>query len=446
MRVVSWRSVVAALCLVPTLALAQPTPPSGTPEQQQGYRAAFTAMMADPSNLDKTFTFASAAIAVGDFEGAVGALERMLIINPNLPRVRLELGVLYYRLGSFEVARTYLATALQAKDMPPEVRQRAERVLAEIDRHRNPSKFSGSVMGGVRFQTNANASPSRGEVRVGGIDAVLTNQFRATSDFNVFAAANLAHLYDLGTQSGDAIDTRVALYGARQFKRTDVDLLYLALSTGPRLVVAPDSIEGLSVRPNVGVEFVALGGYREYVSFGGGVSVDKRIEKGLLSVALDWRRRRYHDSTVRQLNGLRNGNEIALRVGIDREILPWLAATAGFGYTRFLAPQGFNAYGEWSFSAGLIATHDLFGFVPGRATSLSLNAAYLLDDYSVPDVTIDPATTRKDREWRFSATMNVPVIDEISLVGQIGASLRSSSLPNYRYTNVYTMLGVALRF
>lgn len=443
---VGWRSVVAALCFAPAVAFAQPTPPSGTPEQQQGYRAAFAAMMADPPNLDKTFAFASAAIAVGDFEGAIGALERMLIINPNLPRVRLELGVLYYRLGSFEVARTYISAALQAKDMPPEVRERAERVLAEIDRRLNPSKFSGTVMGGVRFQTNANASPSRGEVRVGGIDAVLTDQFRATSDFNVFLGANLVHLYDLGTQSGDAIDTRAALYGSRQFRRIDVDLLYLALSTGPRLAVAPDSIEGLSLRPNVGVELVALGGYREYVSLGGGLSVDKLIEKGLISASVDWRRRLYHDSTARPSNSLRDGNEITLRVGIDREIVPWLAASASFGYTRFLAPQGFNAYGEWSVSAGLIATYDLFGFVPNRATVLSLNAAYLLADYNAPDGTIDPATTRQDREWRFSATLNVPVIDDIALVGQVGASLRNSSLPNYRYTNVYTMLGVALRF
>ena len=34
---------------------------------------------------------------------AISALERMLLVNPDLPRVRLELAVLYYRLGSFEV-------------------------------------------------------------------------------------------------------------------------------------------------------------------------------------------------------------------------------------------------------------------------------------------------------------------------------------------------------
>ena len=61
---------------------------------QEEYDRAFRAMLADPGNLDKTFAFARLAIAKKDYEGAIGALERMLLINPNLPRVRLELGVL----------------------------------------------------------------------------------------------------------------------------------------------------------------------------------------------------------------------------------------------------------------------------------------------------------------------------------------------------------------
>ena len=34
----------------------------------------------------------------------MAALERMLLFNPDLPRVQLELGVLYFRMGAFELA------------------------------------------------------------------------------------------------------------------------------------------------------------------------------------------------------------------------------------------------------------------------------------------------------------------------------------------------------
>ena len=50
------------------------------------YDAAFLEMYEDVGNLDKTFRFAELAIAVGDLEGAVAALERMLIIEPDCPR------------------------------------------------------------------------------------------------------------------------------------------------------------------------------------------------------------------------------------------------------------------------------------------------------------------------------------------------------------------------
>jgi Flp pilus assembly protein TadD len=70
------------------------------------YDAAFQEMLRKPSDLDTLFKFAMIASRTGDLEGAISALERMLLVDPDLPRVRLELGVLYYRLGSFEVARS----------------------------------------------------------------------------------------------------------------------------------------------------------------------------------------------------------------------------------------------------------------------------------------------------------------------------------------------------
>src|ERR1700704_4558487 len=61
----------------------------------------FQQMMRDPSNLDFPFAYADVSARLGDNEAAIAALERMLLFNPNLARVDLELGALYYRLGSF---------------------------------------------------------------------------------------------------------------------------------------------------------------------------------------------------------------------------------------------------------------------------------------------------------------------------------------------------------
>jgi hypothetical protein len=40
----------------------------------------------------------------------------MLIYAPNTPRLQLELGVLYYRIGAYEVAPSYFAACQSAGD------------------------------------------------------------------------------------------------------------------------------------------------------------------------------------------------------------------------------------------------------------------------------------------------------------------------------------------
>ena len=64
-------------------------------EKQQ---VVFEQLFEDPTNLS----------LVGDLEAAIGVFDQMLVYDPELPRIRLELGVLYYRLGAYALAKTYL--------------------------------------------------------------------------------------------------------------------------------------------------------------------------------------------------------------------------------------------------------------------------------------------------------------------------------------------------
>ena len=95
----------------------------------------------------------------------------MLLINPNLPRVRLELGVLYYRLGSYEVARTYLEGALKSPTVPPDVRSRAEQFMAQIEnQQQSPSHFHGEAVPRLALPVERQSRPGdleRAAVRPG---------------------------------------------------------------------------------------------------------------------------------------------------------------------------------------------------------------------------------------------------------------------------------------
>src|SRR3954465_2131975 len=185
MRLGSVLSLMGLAILTPQSASAGPPPSQQLAQASERipgnlkaeYDAAFQAMLKNPANLDITFHFADVAFRAGDYEGAVGALERMLLFNPDLPRVKLELGVLYFRMGSYDAARSYFERALESNP-PAEVRQRVTSYLAEIDKRASPSHFSGNLLAGMRYQSNANAGPVGAGVRVFGFNATLDQQFR----------------------------------------------------------------------------------------------------------------------------------------------------------------------------------------------------------------------------------------------------------------------------
>src|ERR1700681_4096396 len=116
------------------------------------YNALFQQSFERPLDLDLAFHLAEAATERGDYEAAIGALERMLFYNPNLPRVRLELGVLYFKLGSYAMARSYFNSAIATPGVPPEVKAKVDQFLAEIDRRLSPHKWSVFLQSGLRSQ------------------------------------------------------------------------------------------------------------------------------------------------------------------------------------------------------------------------------------------------------------------------------------------------------
>jgi tetratricopeptide (TPR) repeat protein len=105
-----------------------------SPELQRQYDMAFQDMLRQPADLEVLFKFAKLATEVGDLEGAISSLERMLLIDPDLPQVKLELGVLYYRLKSYDVAVAYLQKALNSPTLPQELRPRAEQVMVRAEK------------------------------------------------------------------------------------------------------------------------------------------------------------------------------------------------------------------------------------------------------------------------------------------------------------------------
>ena len=114
--------------------VSQDSRASVSTEDAAAYDAAFQETLRKPADPPTLVNFAGIAVKVGDLEGAISALERLLLIDGDNPEVQLELGVLYFRLGSLEGAKSYLEAASKSRRSSAETKSRADTFLKEASR------------------------------------------------------------------------------------------------------------------------------------------------------------------------------------------------------------------------------------------------------------------------------------------------------------------------
>lgn len=409
------------------------------------YDSAFREMMAHPTDLDLTFRFAELAIAAGDLEGAVSAFERLLIFNPDLPRIRYELALLYMRLGSNQIAKGYFEDVLKAPGIPADIRTEAQANLAEIDKRLSATTFSLSVQTGLRWQSNANAANSAGVVKLFGLDATLDPASQKRSDWNAYAQAALAFAYDLGTQDRDTIEAGLQLYGTRQQEISSLDLQVLQIDLGPRLRFGGE--DGWNLRPYALGSAVTLDDARYFVSYGGGLSGEVPFGAALgLDFDLKSRFRRFHVSearpTVADKDGWEHGARLGVRFAPGATDLVRATGGATFANTR----AEFERYLEYSADLAYYRQFAAPFGVTQQPWVASLSGGRTMRYYDGVDATVDPSTLRYDREWTLGAGLSVRFLGSWSVNLQLQQQWVRSSIENYTYTNTSGTIGLGYAF
>ena len=114
------------------MAMAVPFSAAGAAGDRQEFLQAFTYSYENPGDIDAALRYAEAAVNIGDYEAAIPPLERILMFNPSLNEVRLEVGVLYYLLNSKDMAREHLTIVAQADGVTRDMKTRAADYLAKL--------------------------------------------------------------------------------------------------------------------------------------------------------------------------------------------------------------------------------------------------------------------------------------------------------------------------
>ncbi|MER2534615.1 MAG: tetratricopeptide repeat protein, partial [Rhizobiaceae bacterium] len=265
----------------------------------------FKVMLSRPDDLDVAFEYAALSAKVGDLEGAISTLERMLIFAPGLPRLQLELGVLYYRLSAFETARGYFEAAVSGPDVPPEVKINVERYLSRINQAVDPVRFTGQVRAGVRYQTNANRAPTDSVVFLNGLPFTLSPSSTGDDDGNVFATGVFHISRDLPSQ-GDSLEIDLVTYGSKQFEREELDIALAELTVGPAFDLARFGIDNAALGIYGIANAVVANG--NWYSAGGGAGVRFVVRPDptlFLLTALEYRHKEYFNSSSSPVAELR---------------------------------------------------------------------------------------------------------------------------------------------
>ena len=390
-----------------------------------------------PANLEAMFEYALVSTQLDDHEQAIATLERMLIFNPALPRVQLELGVAYFRLGAYDVARFYFEQVL-ADDPPEAVESRVAGFMAEIDRRTARNSLTGLFAFGPIYSTNANLGPPDREIRAqffpGGV-AFIDADSVAKADFGVQAGLSLTHNFDLRGPNDDAWVSTFA-YGGRRFRdEKDGAFDAITVTTGPRLAL-DDEAFGLKARPFISGGFVRSGDDPLYGEVGGGVEVSQTLTPtvSLFGVGtLDWRD---FESGRDTFDGIYGGffGGVVLTPQSDREFR--LAGLLRTDRTRedytSSNEAGLRLTASRLFSVQAYDGFESFEF-PWRA-SLFGQISYRFFD--TPDPAVDASTTRRDIDARFGARLLVPLDARNALSAEFGVFERYANIRNYDFSSI----------
>jgi hypothetical protein len=420
----------------------------------------FEQMIRNPANLDVTFAYADVSARLGDYEAAVSALERMLLFNPDLPRVQLELGALYFRMGSYSLARAYFARAA-AGNPPPEVRARIDQYLAEIEKGESRHHLSGYVFFGGQYQSDANVAPGSPLILSPIGPVLLNNQFTKQASGSLFGSGSTLYSYDLETQNRDTLDVTTVTYLNHYVNPavTRLDLSLLEVTAGPRLNFPNGGLFGekpASVKPYIIGDEVGLGWNQYFAAIGTGIEYDQIVWNDLaLKSIFEFRHKGFTNAPDRPLSTGLGGSDKLVSLSATKPITANSTLNLQFDYLDQSTQLSFYTNNSYAVASSYwVRYDDPIGITPNPwETSIFLGRAW--SNYASPDpccnTSGNPAiffstSSQLTQRWRFGVTQTLPVAANAAIVVQLERDIVSSNLPLYAYTNTSVLIGPQIRF
>jgi tetratricopeptide repeat protein len=405
-------------------------------------------MLARPNDLDLAFEYAKLSSAAGDYEGAISTLERMLIYAPNTPRIQLELGILYYRLGAYDVARSYFEQVSANPSVPPDVAKQVSLYIQQLSIAADPPAFSASIFSAIRYETNATAGPGTNSVTLNGIDFTLDDQAVGRPGWSALNIGTLHYSYDLKKQ-GDRIELDFLAYSTAYLDNdlSDIDLDFFELTLGPSFNMKRWGMDQSRLYVYA-IGDLAYLGYQHYFSApGAGIRIlSFAAERSVLDARIETRWRDFDDSSELPTNSLRDGAQTRFGADYSYYFAPGFVGTVQGYAQREDAKADFYADWEVAFSLGFAWTFNNPLWQGQYPWTWQVGGGLIQRDYDAPDPTINPTEAEQDNiAWARTALV-LPIAETWALVPQVEYRDQRSNYDIREFDDLITLLGVQKRF
>ena len=362
-------------------ASSQNVPPTiSDPEQLETIRKErqliFDQLLEEPTNQSNLFKYANLSIILGDLEAAIGVFEQMLIYDPTLARIRLELGVLYFRLEAYAPAKLYL-DSVKDYDPPEEVITKVESFLSAIEEQEKPLKVNQLMTFGFSSSTNANAGIDADIIEIAGFPLEVSPDSKPQSDSKLSLNYNVSLTQNLNNPRGDSINYFLALATTYQSRFTQFDQRSLVFGINSKLEVEEGRL-GILKSPSVTPSFTRIQVY---------LSGEALLESNAFSVS--------HSGT------LENGSNFDYGFNIDKRNFIGLEAKSGYRYGTFV--------------------NNTF-FLPNNNSSWTLNV--FSDKYEANE------KFESFRQWGFGFSYRMPLPDSWVMATNYDWSTKNYLAPN----------------
>jgi len=419
--------------------------------RDQDYAAALSRMLAQIDDPEASFAFAEAAAHAGDFGAAITALERVLRLRPQADNVRLELGLLYLRVGQPDLARLFLSTALTSPDAPDFVRDRASAAMATAQRATSRLTFRGDAFAGVRSESNPEAAPNsallvdpfRGQiVRLSGDQLSVEEE----ADIALVASASgaLRVRLDGGPAPEVVLDGEVS---ASLYDRTEsLNALGAGLRVGPRLYPRERLAPATIWRPYLATSGLSLNGDLYFTDWGAGVVADRRLGVGAsLSAVVEWRRRNFVASAQRPSAEDQSGDLLGFGLQSTAAIGDRWRISASGVIERADADAAFQTRESLEIVAGVTRFFRVDA-ATGAPIRLGATGRVRHTAYDAPDPVVSPLERRIEDRYVLALEAAAPITRRMAVEARAEQTWNRATIANYRFDNAALLVGVSARY